>query len=127
MADTRRRRLSPRLHVDVAAVAAAVADDFAGRGIRSVAFAGGLRPPAARREAAFRAAAAARGLAYAAFLGEPRGEVSGEPNRFRDWAVGLPRPTGVLASEDWFAWHAIGEFLAAGLRVPDDPGRHGHR
>ena len=59
-------------------------------------------------------------MRYAAFIGEPRAEVAGGGGRFRDWAVGLPRPSGVLASEDWFAWHAIGECQAAGLRVPDD-------
>ena len=115
----------PRLHLDVRAVAGVAADYLAGRGLRSVAFAGGLRPTAARLEAAFRAAAATRGLAYAAFIGEPRAEVAGGAAaggaaRFRDWATGLPRPTGVLASEDWFAWHAIGECRSAGLRVPDD-------
>lgn len=108
-----------RIRTDGRATAELAVEHFVGRGLRSVGYVGAPRGLPARNAERMRVAAAARGVEFACFLGEPRGEWDAD-RRLPAWLAGRPRRTGLLASSDWYAWHATTECVDAGFAVPDD-------
>ena len=109
----------PQIRTDGRAIAAVVADYFVGRGLRSVGYVGSTRGMPRRHADYLRAEADRRGLAFDAFLGDPRSELDAD-KPFQRWLRGRPRRTGLLALSDWHGWHVVSECVEAGFNVPDD-------
>src|SRR5690606_32354367 len=108
------------------------AQHFLGCGLRSFAFIG--HPDflySQEREAAFRSALDASHHTLAVYHSETRPQEGNwrddivacsvsQDHGIRDWLLGLPRPTGVLAPNDLWAVELIKICREIDLRVPED-------
>lgn len=112
---------------DHARVGAKVAEHLLDRGLRSFGSFMDASPElvsAGRMHGAFEQAVTAAGCTVQRFTqGKRTGEkftLARQIEDLGDWLARLPRPLGVLATDDNHAWRLIEAAKDAGLRVPDD-------
>jgi len=116
----------PRVGPDDAQIGRLAASHFLDRGIRHFGFIGqALHAGSFRRGAGFRRAV--EGAGYSVAWYEERGPRQFDPTpdrrafeRFRRWALTLPKPVGVLGSYDILGLQIAEVCRQEGLRVPDD-------
>jgi LacI family transcriptional regulator len=108
---------------DEVGVARVAAEHLLSRGLRHFGFVGwaavedGISLWEAKRRAAFVETIEAAGFTSALYEWPRRGR---EQNRLARWLKSLPRPAGVMASNDQRARHVLEAARLAGLRIPDD-------
>jgi LacI family transcriptional regulator len=120
------QKLMPSVLSDEAALGRAAARDLMARGFRNFAYLGFAAPWSRGRQRGFTDALAEAGLRCHVcerwaretsfrFLDAP-----GAARTVQAWMAGLPKPVAVLACSDSVASTAMGSWLAAGMRVPQD-------
>jgi LacI family transcriptional regulator len=102
-------------------------DDFAGRGLRQVAYAGASQNPLAAysriRGDAFARFAAEQGIVCYRHDVQPESANTVEHGPRQDlveWVRSLPKPIGILAASDESAWDVLQACAIAGVTVPDE-------
>ncbi len=110
---------------DERGVARVAAEHLLSRGLRHFGYVGwaavedGISLWEAQRKAAFVETIEAAGFASALYEW-PRRAWGSDQKRLARWLTSLPRPAGVLASNDQRARHVLEAARLAGLRIPDD-------
>ena len=110
----------PRVHVDNQAVGDVAAQHLLAQGFRNFGFVRWPLPSAvADRQRGFAARIRAAGGECNVFAPPP---AAGHRPEFplRDWLRALPKPVGILCSDDWLGRHVATECRTVGLRVPED-------
>ena len=109
---------------DHAAVAGAAAELLVRHGLAEFGYVGSRYPHAARtwdaeRREAFRAALAERGFRVAEYLPPDGTDADAELASFASWLRALPKPCGILVSDDIRAMHVLNVCRAEGFAVPE--------
>ena len=109
---------------DHAAVAGAAAELLVRHGLSNFGYVGSRYPRAARtwdaeRRAAFRAALEERGFSAADYSPPDGTDADEELASFAAWLRALPKPCGILVSDDIRAMHVLNVCRAEGIAVPE--------
>jgi LacI family transcriptional regulator len=109
----------PRVGCEDGAIGRMGAEYLLGRGFVHLAYYRSKGMPSfERRYEAFRDVVKSAGLPQVALF-DPQGEPDDWPAATADWLSRLPKPVGVMASQDKYGRELIDAALALGFRVPD--------